>query len=214
MLLREVMTSNPITVRPESDYLAAIALMRAGKVRHLPVVDQERRLVGLVTDRDLASVRVDEPVPHALVGSGTLVRVREVMQRDLAIAPPDYPLEEAAHLMLERRMSCLLVVEDGRLVGILTEMDMVRLLVEMLSGGSESVRLTVQVDNCPGQVAALTGQVARANGNILSIASYPAPSPERLNLTLRIESVPPHVLHSIVEAHPGAELLHIWPGVE
>lgn len=214
MLLREVMTPNPITVRPESDYLAAIALMRAGKVRHLPVVEQGGRLVGLVTDRDLASVRVDEPGPYALVGSGTLVRVREVMQRDVATAPPDYPLEEAAHLMLERRMGCLLVVEGEHLVGILTETDMVRLFVEMLGGGSASVRLTVQVDNCPGQVAALTGQVARAGGNILSIASYPAPSPQRLNLTLRIEAVPPYVLHDIVEAHPGAELLHIWPGAE
>lgn len=210
MQLREVMTPNPITVRPESDYLAAIALMRAGKFRHLPVVDGEGRLVGLITAHDLAAIRVGAPDSKTITSGGTLVHVEEVMRREVITASPDYPLEEAARLMIEQRIGCLPVVENRQIIGILTDTDVFKMFVKILGGGSPTIRLTVQLDNRPGQLAALAGQIAAVGGNILSIASYPAPSPDRMNFTLRVEAAGAESLQQAVEGQPGAQLLRLW----
>jgi acetoin utilization protein AcuB len=210
MLVREVMTPNPITVRPDSDYLAAIALMRAGKFRRLPVVDDAGHLVGLVSNLDLHNASLGQPTQETVTGDGVLVRVREVMKRHVVTVSPDYPFEEAARLMVEHKIGSLPVVEEGRLVGILTDTDVFQQLVAILGGGSQTVRLTIQLDNQPGQLAALAERIASVGGNILSIASFPAETPRRMNFTVRVESVPPESLQAAIESHAGAQVVNIW----
>ncbi|HEC23768.1 MAG TPA: CBS domain-containing protein [Chloroflexi bacterium] len=210
MLVRDIMTPNPYTVRPESDYLAAIAIMRAGKFRHLPVVNEEGQLVGLISDRDLKGAQPGQPSPEAVTGDGVLLRVGEVMKRHVITCPPDYPIEEAARLMIKHRISSLVVVKGGRVLGILTDTDLFHQFVAMLGGGSKALRVTVQVDNRPGQFAAVAGAVASVGGNILSIASHPTEDTERINLTLRVEAVPLEALTETITAIPGAEILHTW----
>jgi acetoin utilization protein AcuB len=207
------MTPNPITIRPDSDYLAAIAIMRAGRFRHLPVIDQDGHLAGLVSVKDLRAVSTEAAGslrPQAIQSDGVLVRVGEIMTRDVFTIPPDYPLEEAARLMVEHKIGCLPVVENGKPVGIITDTDIFQTLVVMLGGGSQTIRVSVQVNNIPGQIAELCQRVAAVGGNILSIASHPARGPERMNLTLRVESVPLDTLLEAVAAHPGAEIRHSW----
>jgi acetoin utilization protein AcuB len=212
VLVQEVMTPNPITVRPDSDYLAAIALMRAGRFRHLPVVDEQGNLVGLVSERDLRTAKPAAPTPKAVIGDGVLLRVKEVMKRNLITTTPDFPLEEAASVMIRHRIGCLPVIKDGSLVGIITDTDLFRQFVAILGGGSQTLRLTVQVDNTPGQLAALAGRIAAVNGNIHSIASHPAPTPERSNFTLRVEGISLETLLEAVRSHPGLEVLSFWTG--
>ncbi len=211
MLVREVMTPNPITVRPESDYLAAIALMRAGRFRHLPVVDEQNRPVGIIAGPDLGNVQsAGKLKQQAIQGDGVLLRVQEVMKHPVITTTPDYPLEEAARLMVDHRINCLPVVEDERLVGIVTSIDIFRTFVRILGGGSRTVRVSVQVDNKPGQFAGLTGKVAEAGGNILAITSYPAETPERINLIMRVDAATLNILQAAISAHPGAEIGSIW----
>jgi len=211
MLVCDVMTPNPITVRPESDYLAAIALMRAGHFRHLPVVDEQGRPVGIITGGDLGGVRSTGKLKQrAIQGNGILVHVHEVMKSPVITTTPDYPLEEAARQMAKNRISCLPVVEEGRLVGIITDTDIFATFVKILGGGSQTIRISVQVDNTPGQLAALTGRVAEVGGNIISIASYPADTPSRINFTLRIDSATLDVLRAAINTLPGAEIKYTW----
>ncbi len=214
MLVREVMTKQPITIRPDSDYLAAIALMRAGNFRRLPVVDDEGRLVGLISSHELYRLEAaDSPrsKQHAFQkGHGVLVHVGEIMKRAVITIPPDYPIEEAAQMMLEYRFGSLPVVEDERLVGIITDSDIFKTFAQMLGGGGKAIRLSVQVDNKPGQIAALTAQVAKVGGNILSLASHPAESPDRLNFTMQVEGVPLEDLTAAVESLPAVDLRYTW----
>jgi acetoin utilization protein AcuB len=211
MLVREVMTPNPITVKPDSDYLAAIALMRAAKCRHLPVVEEGKRLVGIITVDDLQYAGPPgTPKEHAIRRDGVLMRVHEVMTTPVVSVSPNYPIEDAARLMVERRIGCLPVVEDGAVIGIITDTDLFHILVKMLGGGSATIRLTVRVDNRPGEFAALTEHVASINGNILALASYPAPTPDRLNVTLRVEGVTLDDLLDAVQRLASIEILHIW----
>ena len=211
MLVRDIMTSNPITIRPDSDALAAIAIMRSGRFKRMPVVDENQQVVGIVSFVDLVTVHPEDLAKQrAFTQDGVLVRVQDVMTHPVIHVPGDFPLEEAAQLMVDHHIGCLPVLEDGRLVGIVTDTDVFRTLVRMLGGGGNALRLSVQVDNLPGQFAALTGHVAEAGGNILSIASHPAGTDDRMNLTLRIEGIDAAAALEAVQRQPGVSVNHIW----
>jgi acetoin utilization protein AcuB len=205
------MTENPITMRPDGDYLAAIAIMRAGKLRRLPVVEADGRLVGIISISTLQSIQsTDAPKEQAIQADGVLVRVGELMTREVITVSPDYPLEEAAGLMIRHRIGSLPVVEDGKVVGIITDTDIFRVLVQVLGAGSSTIRVSVEVDNKPGQFAELTRRVASVGGNILSIASLPAESENRVKLTMRIADAPLDNLLEQIETHPNITIDNVW----
>ncbi len=209
MLVRDWMTRNPYTVRPESDPVAAIGLMKAGGFRHLPVLNQAGELVGIVDQTDLEVFLLKAGSPGVLKRAH---RVEQVMQRNVICVAPDCPLEEAANQMVRHKIGSLAVVEEGRLVGIITETDIFKRFAEILGGGGDSLRLTVQVANVPGQLAELAGRIAAVQGNITSIVAYPAEQPERLNFTLRVEGISPEALLKAVSGQEGLQVLHAWQG--
>ncbi|HDD24515.1 MAG TPA: CBS domain-containing protein, partial [Chloroflexi bacterium] len=142
MFVRDCMTQNPITVRPESDPLAAVALLKCGSFRRLPVVDEQGNLVGIVARSDLEVFLSKAGSPGVLKRQH---RVEQVMERSVVTVSPDCPLEEAANLMMTHKIGCLPVLEDDRLLGIVTETDIFQQLVSISGGGSPSLRLTVRV---------------------------------------------------------------------
>ena len=211
MFVRHFMTENPITMRPDSDYLAAIAIMRAGKFRRLPVVDGEGRLMGIISLSTLQSVQPsDAPKQQAIQGDGVLMRVSELMTRDVITVSPDYPLEEAAGLMIKHRVGSLPVVAEGQVVGIITDTDIFRVLVQVLGAGSETMRISVEVDNRPGQFAKLTERIALIGGNILSIASLPGETVDRVRLIMRIADASHADLLATIKTHPTIKVDNIW----
>ncbi|MCX7682634.1 MAG: CBS and ACT domain-containing protein [Anaerolineae bacterium] len=209
MFVRDCMTTNPITVRPESDPLAALALLKCGRFRRLPVVDALGKPVGIITRPDLE-------VFLAKASSSGIARrqyrVDQVMKQQVVTVQPDCPLEEAADLMVRNKVSSLLVVEGERLVGIITETDIFRQFAAVLGGGTASLRITVQVFNIPGQLAELAGRIASVGGNITSIVAYRSNSPERTNITLRVEGSDRDTLVERLRGQHGLEILHIWDG--
>jgi CBS domain-containing protein len=127
--VRDVMTSEVATLRPEDPLSVADDVMRLGRIRHLPVVDGEGVLRGLVTQRDLlrsALLARDDAAPGPRSHLERLA-VSEVMTREVAVADPEDSLRAAATVMLRRKFGCLPVVEDEKLVGIITEADFVSL---------------------------------------------------------------------------------------
>lgn len=128
MRVREWMQPLPQTATPEMPVAEAFRLMRRGGFRHLPVTDGER-LVGIVSDRDLPVPRPEvAPADSAEAAEPSMARlaVGDVMSRDVVSVAPDRPVEEAARAMLDLRVGSLPVVEEGRLIGILTETDLLR----------------------------------------------------------------------------------------
>ena len=128
-LVRDLMTERVFTLGPSDSLVALEDLMDARKVRHVPIVDREGDLVGLVSHRDLARGalgRLDE-LPISVERDVLRARrVREIMTTEPQTVDPDTPLSEAASLLLENKIGCLPVVEGLHLVGILTEADFVR----------------------------------------------------------------------------------------
>jgi acetoin utilization protein AcuB len=143
MQVRDVMTAKPMTIDPEAPVETAVAVMRERGLRHLPVVDSEGRLIGIVTDRDLRSAMfgsaLAEHLPPEQEGrlrtlSATLndVRVSHVMTWRAQTIPSQAPLAQAAAVMANARIGSLPVVEGTRLVGIVTEHDVLKALAATL----------------------------------------------------------------------------------
>lgn len=154
MLIRSRMTPEVITVSPDTTIAEALRLTREHRIRHLPVMNAGV-LAGLVTDRDL---RLAMPpiwaAEHDELKQALQTRVvGEVMTARVITAPPELPVEEAARLMYENRIGCLPVLDGTVLVGILTETDLLRALVELFGAGTPSSRLEVRMPNKPGELA-------------------------------------------------------------
>lgn len=129
--VRDAMSRVPLTVTPEAPLGVALSLMSENEIRHVPVVDQSGRLVGMVTDRDLRQATLARV--RALRDADEDLRVQDVMTWAVVTSEPDMPLPRAAALMYERRIGSLPVVEEGRLVGMLTERDLLRALMTEVS---------------------------------------------------------------------------------
>ncbi len=138
MRVADRMNRGVVTVRADMPVRTAAEIMRARRIRHLPVLDHDRKLVGIVTDRDLRQV-VFGPAIQARVGSVTdalaALTVRDVMTRGVITVRPGVEIGEAARLMYEQKIGALPVVEADRVVGILTESDVLRAFQDVLAEG-------------------------------------------------------------------------------
>jgi acetoin utilization protein AcuB len=123
-------------------------------------------------------------------------------------------LEEAAILMVEHKIGSLPVEEDGRIVGIITETDIFKQFAAVLGGGNNSLRLTVQVPDVPGQLAELSSRIAQVSGNISSVVAYKAAQPERINITLRVEGADKETVLETISSQFRLDVLHVWDGAE
>jgi acetoin utilization protein AcuB len=128
MLIKDWMTPSPVTVSPATSVAKARDVMLYRRIRHLPIVD-DGRLVGIVTDRDIRTV---QPSPATSFSVGEIrflfdkLKVSEVMTRSVVTVDPEEPLAEAVRLLLDNKFGALPVVEGQALVGILTELDLLR----------------------------------------------------------------------------------------
>ena len=207
MLVRDCMTRDPVTVRPESDPLAGQMLLKAGGFRHLPVVSVDGELVGIVDRADLKAFLLKAGSPGIAKRQH---RMDQVMTREVVAVQPDCPLEEAATLMVEHKISSLPVVEAGRVVGIITETDIFKQFAAVLGGGAFTLRLTVQVADTPGQLAELAGRIAQVGGNICSVVAYAADRPGRLNITLRVEGAEEKIVLGAISDVSELIVLQAW----
>jgi acetoin utilization protein AcuB len=175
MLVGERMTRNPVTIHEDAGIDDALHLMRERKVRRLPVVDASGRMTGIVSDKDLlhaapspaTSLSVYEL--HYLLSKLT---VKRVMSSPVITISPDTPVEEAARVMVDNRIGGLPVMDANGLVGIITETDVFKILLELLGARVPGLRITLTVHEGKGVLARLTRSIADLGGNIISLVTY------------------------------------------
>ena len=213
MLVRDCMTPNPIKVHPESDPLAALGLCKSARIRRLPVVDAEDQIVGIVTRNMLEQFLAKAPSPGVMKRQHSIEQV--MVSPPLTVAP-DYPLEEAARLMVAHKIGSLPVVADGKLIGIITETDIFKQFVEILGGQTRATRLTVEVADTPGELAKVVNVIAALRGNLCSVVLTPGVEPRTRSVTLWIQDIDRDTLTTVIQALPDMRLIRIWstPGSE
>jgi len=130
LLVKDVMTKEVATLDRNEKLAVADDVMRLGRIRHLPVIDEDGDLAGIVSQRDLfhsGLLRALGFGSHAKDRAMDLLVLKEAMKTEVVTVAPSAPLTEAAQTMLERRIGCLVVVEGKKIVGIITESDFVKL---------------------------------------------------------------------------------------
>ena len=128
--VRDAMTHKVMTLERNENLRTADDVMRLGRIRHLPIVDAEGTLAGIVSQRDLfhsGLVRALGYGSHAREQALDALVVKEAMKTEVITTTPDTLLKEAAKVMLERQIGCLVVLQANKIAGILTESDFVRL---------------------------------------------------------------------------------------
>ena len=131
--VRDLMTDTVFSLRPNDDLESLLDLMDTRHVRHVPIVDRDGNLVGLVTHRDLSRSALGPQDELPLSVQKEILRrrrIREIMATEVETVEPEEDLRNAAEMLIENKIGCLPVVEGEHLVGILTESDFVRHFVE------------------------------------------------------------------------------------
>jgi len=206
------MTPDPITATPDTSVKEALDLLRSHPFRHLPIVDEEGRLVGITTEKSLVYASPASDVSLSVFEVNYLLsrmKVEQVMARDVITVHPDLPLEEAARLMIDHQIGCLPVVERGRLVGIISDTDLFRVFVEGLGGGHPALRITISVPEQVGVLARIAGRIAAMGGNIYSLGTFWGERPEDRILALRVEGVDRETLLAALKEE-GVQIRHVW----
>lgn len=137
-LVKDYMRSPVVTISAEAGLDRALMIMRTQRIRHLPVVDEDGHMVGLISDRDLRLSMLEMEQGPGGAPKGyylpALTKVNTVMVSNVLTAAPEMPLANAATVMSERKFGCLPVLDSitKKPVGIVTETDMLRLLSSIL----------------------------------------------------------------------------------
>jgi CBS domain-containing protein len=127
------MTSDVVTLDRNEKLVVADDVMRLGRIRHLPIVDEQGKLAGIVSQRDLFHSGLMKALgygSHAQHNVLDMLAVKEAMRDEVVTTAPTTPLVQAAKLMLERKIGCLVVMDGDKIAGILTEGDFVKLVAE------------------------------------------------------------------------------------
>ncbi|MCJ7786226.1 MAG: CBS and ACT domain-containing protein [Desulfobacterales bacterium] len=194
MRISDVMTKNPITVDSETLVLDAQRIMRENNIRRLPVVDKGN-LVGIVTQHDLLQA---SPSPatslsiHELNYLLAKMKVKEVMKKNPITLSPDTPFEEALRFGQDKKIGSFPIMDKGKLVGIITESDIVRFLTRALGLREEGSRVTIE--GLGGKLGDLEKIIAIVNQHqtiILSMISLPRPEKKDWMIVLRLKTTDP-----------------------
>ncbi len=188
MLVRDRMTPNPITILPDNTHKQANELLREHGIHHLPVVNKSGELVGMVVEQDLLAA---QPSPattlsiYEIHGLLSKLQVKQIMSHPVYTTTADCPLEEAARLMLEQGIGSLPVMENDKLVGIITDTDIFKALSMLLGGGVDGARFTLHLPDKPGILAKVAQMVADAGGNIVSVTAWDSAIDGRSYITIK-----------------------------
>jgi acetoin utilization protein AcuB len=174
--MREKIQKDPVTIGPEASFYEARNLIHEKGVRHLPVVDKNNVLVGIVTDRD---IREAAPSDATLLSVQELnyllgkLKVSSFMtpKDKLVTITPDTIIEEAVQLMHDNKIGCLPVLEGGKLYGIFTETDALDHLVDVFGFTQKGTRLTLALEDKPGTMLGILEVFKKHNINIISIVT-------------------------------------------
>jgi CBS domain-containing protein len=131
--VKDVMSREVHTVKRNDELGIADALMKQERVRHLPVLDEDGEVCAVVSQRDLFRGALLRALGFGSRAEELMLKqvvVKEAMSSEIQTTAPDTPVADAARLMIERKIGCLPVIENGKLVGIVTETDFVRLVSE------------------------------------------------------------------------------------
>lgn len=193
MRVKDRMRRSLVSVAQSDTLDHALMTLKRFNIRHLPVVKGDR-VVGIVSDRDVkkaAPSPFDYPTAEEFRAFTSAVTVKEIMTKEVVTVSPLTPIEEAACLMNQKRIGALPVVQEGRLVGILTETDVLGVMAEMMGATQTASRIEIEIPASPGVLTEVIQIVERQQVEIASLVTLPTREGARRLLILRLRTINP-----------------------
>ncbi|MBG3879031.1 CBS domain-containing protein [Desulfovibrio oxamicus] len=173
MLIREWMTKDVITITPDTSMMKASKILKENRIRRLPVVDAEGRLIGIVSDRDIKEASPSKATTldmHELYYLLSEIKVKDIMTRDPFTVRADDTVETVALNMIEKRIGGLPVIDDaGKLVGIISDSDVFKVLITITGVRHGGVQFAFELENTPGTLKPIVDTLREHNARIISI---------------------------------------------
>jgi acetoin utilization protein AcuB len=214
MLVKNWMTKEVVTVRPEETMMKASKLMKDHDIRRLPVVDDKSRLTGIVSDHDVKEASPSKATTldvHELYYLLSEIKVKDIMtQNPLALHLED-TVEKAAVVMTDRHVGGLPVVDDDNVVrGIITETDVFRVLIDITRVRDGGLQMAFTLSREPGALKPVLQDIAQHGARILSIMTvYPPGDPNR-RAYIRIAEMDRSQTNALREELEKKYDLHYW----
>lgn len=194
--------SHPVfTVQPETPITKAHELMAHEKVHRAPVV-KNGKLVGIIAENDILKAYPSSATSLAVWEITSLlenIKVKDIMIKDVRTVQEETSIEEAARIMADSKISALPVMRGKELVGIITETDLFRIMLEMLGARHPGVRFTVVMPFQPGEIAKLTQAIYEKGGNITALSTFEGETASDFMMTVKVEGVEQKVIQKLVE---------------
>jgi acetoin utilization protein AcuB len=201
MLVGERMKTPVITVRPDMSLIDALNLMKQEHIRRTPVV-KDGKLVGIVSEKDLLNASPSPATSLSIYEMNYLLsklQIKDVMTKDVLTVTEDTPIEEAARVMADNKIGSMPVMRDDRIVGMITETDLFKMLLELMGAREMGVRVTALVSDERGKLAKLAQAVANEGGDFIAFGVFSGADPSNRMLTFKVHGIEPDKLRAILE---------------
>lgn len=208
MLVEQIMKTNVITLPPSATIAKALSLLEEHRIRHIPIINEDNHVLGIVSDRDLRdaspSIFKKESEKSELKNE-----VQSIMSHPVVTIHPLDFIEEIAKIFYDEAFAALPVIQDNQLVGIVTEKDMLYTLIQLTGTHVQGSHIEVKVPHRPGILPEVTAIFGKRKINIISVLIYPYhDDPNYKILVFRIQTINPKpLIEDLKEA--GYQLL--WP---
>jgi acetoin utilization protein AcuB len=190
-----------ITIPPSFPITKAHELMARENINQCPVV-KNGKLVGLVTEKDILKAYPSSATTLAVWEITSLVekiKVEDVMIKQFQTVEEDTPIEVAARVMVDHKISALPVLRGKELVGIITETDLFKIMLEMLGARRPGVRFSVLMKNQPGEIAKLSQAIFKNGGDITALSTFEGDAISNFLITMKVDGIDEKALQKLVE---------------
>lgn len=211
MIIKDIMTRNPVCVEESVVITEAKEIMDKNKFGKLPVLDKNKKLVGVITKNDIAKASPSNATTLDKYEINTLLEkltVGKCMKKDVYTVTEDELVEEAAKYMIDKNIGCVPVLKEGLLTGIVTESDLFELFTNMLGARHAGVRVSFTTPDKAGTLAKITTGIANENGNIVAIATNDLENSSNKQITIKAENISLDKMKAII-SETGSENIDI-----
>jgi acetoin utilization protein AcuB len=215
MLVKDRMTPDPICGHPDMPVTEAQMLMQQHNFRHLPLLDTDGKLVGLITQRSLIQAipsGLRSVSPSVVTYTLAKIKARHVMVKDVITIQEDVALEEAARIMADKKIGCLPVLRDGKLAGIISDNDIFGTMVNLLGARRGGVRVTVLQPDRAGEVARISSAISQKGGYLSVFVTYPTADPTTWASVLKVTNLPEQTIVETLNTLPDIRVQDIRKG--
>ncbi|MGE7877465.1 acetoin utilization AcuB family protein [Peribacillus muralis] len=210
MIVEKIMNEDIITLTPADTIHSAVVIIKEKRIRHIPIVDDSFQLVGLVSDRDIRDA-APSIFNTAEYKTGLQKPLSSIMKTNLITGHPLDFVEEIGAVFCENNISCLPIVKERKLVGIITGSDLLQSFVELTGVNQPGSQIEIKIPNKAGTLHNIAHIFKRRNSNILSTLVYPEKDGTDYKiLVIRVQTMNPFM---VVEDLKKEGYTVLWPSL-